>query len=272
MASVTSESTIHIIEPYEFEKIIDVETWLKLLRNNLHLPVYCSVLYIFLIFSFQQMMKNRTAFSLRVPLIVWNLTMALNSIIGSIRMFPGFVHIIRDFGLTFSVCDSKYFQTIQPTVFWSLIFIISRFVELGDTFFIVFRKRKLIFLHWYHHMMTLMSCWYFVSKPLAVAHWFGVMNNLVHSLMYSYFAVSALKFRPPRFVAMIITCLQLLQMFIGSFVCCWALWKKWSGYSCEFPNDATFIALLVYLIYVILFTRLFYYSYFFKAEKSLKKY
>lgn len=32
--------------------------------------------------------------------------------------------------------------------------------ELVDTAFIVVRKRKLIFLHWYHHATVLLVCWY----------------------------------------------------------------------------------------------------------------
>ena len=32
-------------------------------------------------------------------------------------------------------------------------------MELGDTVFIVLRKTNLIFLHWYHHIATLIYCW-----------------------------------------------------------------------------------------------------------------
>ena len=41
------------------------------------------------------------------------------------------------------------------------------------------------------------------------------MNYGVHALMYSYYALSALKLRPPKAVAMLVTILQISQMVMG---------------------------------------------------------
>ena len=65
--------------------------------------------------------------------------------------------------------------------------------ELGDTIFIVLRKQKLIFLHWYHHITVLIYCWYSFSQYTAPARWFVVMNFVVHSIMYTYYAFRALR-------------------------------------------------------------------------------
>ena len=65
--------------------------------------------------------------------------------------------------------------------------------ELGDTIFIVLRKQKLIFLHWYHHITVLIYCWYSFSQYTAPARWFVVMNFIVHSIMYTYYAFRALR-------------------------------------------------------------------------------
>ena len=66
--------------------------------------------------------------------------------------------------------------------------------ELGDTIFIVLRKQKLIFLHWYHHITVLIYCWYSFSQYTAPARWFVVMNFIVHSIMYTYYAFRALRY------------------------------------------------------------------------------
>merc|ERR1712127_1141715 len=55
---------------------------------------------------------------------------------------------------------------IDPTTFyggsfflWTILFVLSKFAELWDTFFIVVHKKPLIFLHWYHHITVLLYCW-----------------------------------------------------------------------------------------------------------------
>lgn len=55
------------------------------------------------------------------------------------------------------------------------------------------RKQKLIFLHWYHHITVLIYCWYSFSQYTAPARWFVVMNFVVHSIMYTYYAFRALR-------------------------------------------------------------------------------
>ena len=58
--------------------------------------------------------------------------------------------------------------------------------ELLDTFFIVIHKKKLIFLHWYHHVSVLLYCWhsYVYKAPLGIL--FCVMNYGVHSMYVSF--------------------------------------------------------------------------------------
>ncbi|XP_067132836.1 very long chain fatty acid elongase 6-like isoform X2 [Centruroides vittatus] len=270
MAQTIYNVSTPVPQPFEFEKIVDKDNRIRWMQNNWHHSIYWSIFYVIVIFSVQRFMRNRPALDLKTPLIIWNLGLALFSLGGTVRMLPGFLHIIQEFGFTFSVCDNQYGRRIQPSVFWGWLFVTSKVLEFGDTLFIVLRKRKLLFLHWYHHIMTLMMCWYTTGHLVAVTHWFGVMNYFVHSLMYSYYALSALNIKMPRIIAMFITSLQLSQMVIGSFVCYWAIHTKWQGKPCEFPDNAVIVALTVYITYVLLFARLFYNSYISKSNKKLK--
>lgn len=247
--------------PFDFEKLVnrdDVKAWLD---HNWHQSFYWSALYLVLVFGCQSYMKNRPPFNLRYPLVLWNLFLALFSICGTIRMIPGFLHTIQEFGIHYSICFAKYPQMIQPTVFWGWLFITSKVLELGDTLFVVLRKQKLIFLHWYHHIMTLIFCWYNSSREVSLGHWFITMNYFVHSFMYTYFAFRAMRIHVPRFIAMVITTLQIIQMIFGVSITVWAYKTVSKGNECETPENTLELAFLVYLSYALLFCHLFYQSY-----------
>jgi len=85
---------------------------------------------------------------------------------------------------------------------WYLFFILSKAFELIDTLFIVLRKSKLIALHWVHHVLTLIFSWYaFIDVP-GTARWMVNMNFLVHSLMYTYYGLAAMRIRLPKKVSL----------------------------------------------------------------------
>ena len=57
---------------------------------------------------------------------------------------------------------------------------------------------------------------YDVSNPFPCgAQWYVSMNFFVHALMYSYYACRAMKIKIARPIQIIITALQLSQMFVG---------------------------------------------------------
>ncbi|CAL8091670.1 unnamed protein product [Orchesella dallaii] len=142
---------------FEFEKV-DFFWWHKYASDNWKLPFYAGAVYIVAIFGIQKLMKNRPAFELKYPLFLWNLSIGVLSIIGFIRAFPEFwKEISARNGLYSSICIRNGFDV--PTTYWLLAFILSKYLELGDTIFIVLRKRPLIFLQWYHHLVTLIVTW-----------------------------------------------------------------------------------------------------------------
>ena len=50
------------------------------------------------------------------------------------------------------------------------------------------------FLFRYHHMTVLIYSWYSFSEYSAQARWFIVMNYLVHSVMYTYYALKSIRY------------------------------------------------------------------------------
>jgi len=254
---------------FGFERLFDSKEYVDSLMNwmntNWTLSIKYSLVYIILVFAGKSYMQNRPRYELRLPLIIWNIILAVFSIIGTIRVWPDFVYTIRKHGIVHSVCDNSYAYGI--TGFWSFMFVMSKLPELVDTLFIVLRKQELIFLHWYHHATVLVYCWFSYKDFSASGRWFMTMNYFVHGMMYSYYAFKAMRFKVPRFVSQLITTGQLLQMVAGCYVnyIAWDV-KNNKHLKCANSDDNIKYSSLMYLSYFILFGNFFIQAYVFKKK------
>lgn len=218
-------------------------------------------------------MATRPRFELRGLLAIWNTGLAMFSIMGASRTAPELIHVLRHHGLFHSVCVPSFIEQDRVSGFWTWLFVLSKLPELGDTVFIVLRKQPLIFLHWYHHITVLIYSWFSYTEYTASARWFIVMNYFVHSVMYSYYALRALRFSPPRAISMLITGLQLTQMIIGCAINVWAHnYLKMAGHSsCNISELNIKLSIAMYFSYFVLFARFFYKAYLSSDAKFGKK-
>ena len=139
--------------------------------------IYVAI-YIGILLYGQYFMKTRSGYDLRFCLCFGNCILATFSIAGGIRTLPELITAVTKYGWQYSICISTYFNGV--TSFWISMFTISKLFELGDTIFIVFRKRPLILLHCYHHVTVLLYTWYSYTDHTASGRWFMVMNYIVH--------------------------------------------------------------------------------------------
>ena len=51
------------------------------------------------------------------------------------------------------------------------LFIFSKLPELFDTAFLVLQKKKVIFLHWFHHTTVLLYCWHAYHNRIGPGIW-----------------------------------------------------------------------------------------------------
>merc|ERR1711990_623390 len=176
----------------------------------------------------------------------WSMFLAMFSIMGAARTLPEFMHPLYTHGFYHSLCIPSFIEQDRVSGFWTWMFVLSKVPELGDTVFIVLRKQQLIFLHWYHHLTVLVYVFYCFSQFTSCARWFMTMNYFVHSLMYTYFALRAMRVRVPKVVAMVITSLQLVQMVVGCAVNYFAFKFKESGRPCAVSDNNLFYSALMY--------------------------
>jgi hypothetical protein len=262
---------------HPFERFYDPVPTLTWMQDRPLIPIWACVAYVILIFSGQAYMKSRPAWSWRRTLAFWNLGLSLFSWIGAIRTAPQLYYNLTTYPLRDNLCDDPAaLYGSGSTGLWVQLFILSKFPELVDTFFIVIHKKPLIFLHWYHHITVLLYCWhsYVTTSPSGL--FFVVMNYCVHAVMYGYYFLMAVKLRPKWFNPIFVTVLQLSQMFIGVGVTIVAFYyynNPTGGKTCHIRKENNVAAFIMYGSYFYLFAQFFvgrYYAVKVKGEKKKK--
>ena len=239
----------------------DLEHTSAFLSRYYYVPPIASALYLVIIFGGKKWMDGQNPYKFPVALVMWNAALALFSIIGFGVTMPPVIHFIITKGFTHAVCNSAI-STTPLLSFWAFLFVLSKIVEFGDTFFIVLRKTPLSFLHWYHHITVLMYSWYGLATRNTAGHWFSALNFGVHAVMYSYYMLKAMKFRIPSSVAMAITALQLAQFVVGLVLTFTGMRMMWQEKECGMNGTHIKAGLIMYGSYFILFLNFAYHRYF----------
>lgn len=253
--------------------MLDRRLWMK---SYWTIVILYALLYIFAVHLGQRLMKNREKFHLYRSLVAWNILMAAFSILGTLRFSPYFFDTIAKSGVVGSVCyletpDSPPDALNGVAACWAGLYRASKLLELIDTAFIVLRKQKLIFLHWYHHAMTMVYTWYSVQEPVAYGRWFIMMNYSVHAIMYSYYACRAMRYHIPKKISIAITSVQLLQMVVGIFVNLLAAYQlAYGDGTCSVPAKNIYFSFVLYFSFFLLFAHYFKTNYLVKKDKERK--
>lgn len=154
---------------------------------------------------------------------------------------------------------------------WYLFFTLSKAPELVDTLFIVLRQRRLINLHWIHHTLTLVYSWFAFPDVPSTARWMVNMNVFIHTLMYSYYALAAMKVRIPRQVNVVLTTMQIAQMFVGLYINADCLRRKLSGIPTDLSLSVALSGFSLYFLFFLLFVNFFVKTYLVPASSTVVK-
>ncbi len=235
-----------------------------------YVPYVSCVLYLLAVYLGTTWMSTKSPYSFRPLLVLWNLVLTVLSMMGTYVMVPELYRYFTERGYVASVCTTAIHN--QPMLsFWALIFVLSKIFEFGDTFFIIVRKTPLRFLHWYHHVTVCIISWYALSISSTSAHWYCSMNFSVHSIMYSYYLLKALKVNIPAVVATAITLLQLLQFVLGFAVTLVSTQQYVNGEPCFTDAPLCILGLTIYGSYFLLFSKFFFDKYLKKPTKKAKE-
>lgn len=175
-----------------------------------------------------QIMKNREPFDLRGIILKYNIFMAAAN-----AWFFYKVCEFANFGLDTWKCPNYVRGSTEPRevqiVWLGWLFVMSRLVEFLDTIFFVLRKKynQVSTLHVFHHAIVPSMIWFVLKCSPTVGYGFVPwINSAVHTLMYSYYALSTIPSIVPylwwkryltriqifQFVLVIINCLRVFFM------------------------------------------------------------
>ncbi|EQC26232.1 hypothetical protein SDRG_15967 [Saprolegnia diclina VS20] len=256
--------------PFAFERDF-VPSWQPgFCADSMGLAIGLCAIYCVLCYTGRHFMASRAPFDLKTALAGWNLLLATFSFCGAVRTVPFLLDSIYQRGAYASICsEATDHYGNGPTGLWVALFIFSKVPELIDTFFIVVRKKPLIFLHWYHHITVLMFCWHAFAVRSASGLYFVAMNYSVHAIMYFYYFLTARGYRPKW--ALLVTVAQLSQMVVGVAVCTMSVLYIRRGATCYVNHDNLKWGILMYSSYFALFLKFFIERYCFPAKRSVKK-
>jgi hypothetical protein len=215
-------------------------------------------------------MKNRKPFEIKDIILVYNLYQVLFSSWLIYRGFQieGSVEYIKSFG-----CIDHNVKPTNEIVYgiclisWCYFF--NKIVELSDTIFFVLRKKQnhVSFLHVYHHSNMVLMTWIFSKYSSAdqglIA---GLINSVIHVIMYSYYFLSALgpSFKRFLFWKKYVTKLQILQ-FILLVIYFVSIFFR----NCKLHEFVVFVFLIDTVIFLYLFLQ-YYKRTYSKGETAVK--
>ena len=195
---------VSIVKKDSFSWNEDVIPWLL---DHQRMFVVPALLYTFTV-QYQVAKRND---GWKKSMFLWNVMQCLYSGYSLYRFLPSFANYVWKYGYHESICMTNKEDSMfnQPYGKWVFLFLLSKIMDLGDTFFIMARGRQVPLIHWYHHLTTLLIGYLDYVRSVELIAWFSVVNMFIHTWMYGHYALSSVT---PIRGNKILTALQLVQL------------------------------------------------------------
>jgi len=275
--------------PFE-ERLVEMHTLKKSVgfaNENYWIPALSTLVYFFVVFIGPKVMGSRSvAKQLKPILLVWNTFLFTASTWGAYRVAPASINFISARGIHAFLCEAgetwdreqaveslmPRCRLMGPGCVWLFIFCVSKIPETVDTWFLVLAKKKVRFLHWYHHISVLWFCWINWAHYAVGGIAYAAMNLTVHSIMYFWYTLAAANglladgLKPGKLLSLLLTLLQIVQMLLGATVTFYI--ASVPIHECLNYFAVNLLGVVIYTSYLFLFVRFFYSAY---CQRKLKK-
>ncbi|CCH47018.1 Elongation of fatty acids protein [Wickerhamomyces ciferrii] len=170
--------------PNEFQ-YIEGETFLSTNKE-----VFIGIItYYFIITIGQLIFKKLQPLKLQLLFSIHNFFLTSASLTLLVLLFEQILPILVNHGLLYAICSPNTWSQKLVTIYY--LNYLTKFVEFVDTYFLVVKKKKIIFLHSYHHGATALLCFIQLGGATSVS-WIPILLNLgVHVVMYWYYFLAS---------------------------------------------------------------------------------
>eukprot|EP01083_Nonionella_stella_P112619 331515_1 len=221
--------------------------------STIQWPLTTVILYCVGIPILQNCMKGRTPPPLKWILVVHNIFLSATSLFMAIYLIASLRSVQQQSNYTFMTvfCALNHMEQTGALQFIYYVNYLLKYYELLDTIFLALKHKNIGFLHAYHHPATLVLTWGQMVDSTGV-QWVVILLNLfVHTIMYWYYAMSALKIKMPW--KKIVTISQILQ-FVLDLIACYTAWAIHNFYGrCFGTNRAGIVGIFILMSYLYLF-------------------
>ncbi|KAI8388372.1 fatty acid elongase [Radiomyces spectabilis] len=194
------------------------------------------ITYFVVIFGGQYMLRQFKPIACQSLFRLHNLLLTIVSGALLVLLLEQLIPQLARHGLYYTIC-SAHAYTPQLELIYYLNYLV-KYWELLDTVFLVVKKKKLEFLHYFHHSMTMALCYTQLAGRTTVS-WVPIVLNLtVHVLMYYYYyrTASGAKIWWKRYL----TTMQIIQFVIDLIVIYTVSYSYYAyTYATHLPNFGT---------------------------------
>jgi len=263
----TGNSTLDSWNPFlsimdTVERIRDprVDGWL--LMDSPWGTVGLCLAYLSIIYLGPKIMKDRPAYNLKYPMLMYNL---FQTLMCSYLSYVGLSYWLTSYSLTCESIDYSNSAEGQLALRMSWWYFFSKFIDFFDSFFFILRKKnnQLSTLHIIHHSTMPMFSW--LGPKFAGGgntSFGGTINMVVHVVMYGYYFLAALGVRKEYlWWKKYLTSMQMIQFVTVIAHSFFPLLLQ----DCDYPKEMCYIFLFNAAMYLYLFYD------FYQSEYSKKK-